>query len=313
MVATGPTFNMRTGMRLISYHSPSGPRLGALKDDGYVDLQDAATAVGRDLPADMRGFIETGETGLDSADLAIREATPLPLAGVRLAPPIPDPRKNVFCVGRNYQDHIEEGARARAAAVVVPEHVVFFTKPPTAVIGHGDDIRWDPTVTQMLDWEVELVVVIGRRGRDIPRDRAAAHVFGYTVGVDVSARDLQAAHTQWFKGKGLDTSCPLGPCIVPRRDLPDVADASISLRINGQLRQDSRTSRMMFDVPTIIEQLSAGLTLEPGDMIMTGTPSGTGHGMTPPTFLQGGDVIEAAIEGVGVLRNRVVRAAPSDA
>lgn len=299
---------MATAMRLMTYHSADGPRLGAVRDDGFVDVQAAAAAIGRHLPADMLSFIEAGEAALDTAALAIDSASAQPLDGVRLAAPIPRPRKNVFCVGRNYQEHIVEGARARGAEVVVPQHVVFFTKPPTAVIGHDGEIRWDPDVTQKLDWEAELVVVIGRGGRDIPPERADAYVFGYTIGNDVSARDLQSAHTQWFKGKGLDTSCPLGPWIVPKRDLPNAGDTAIRLRVNGEVRQESRTSQMIFDVPTIIAQLSAGLTLEPGDMIMTGTPSGTGHGMTPPTFLKDGDVVEAEIDGIGVLRNRVVRA-----
>jgi 2-keto-4-pentenoate hydratase/2-oxohepta-3-ene-1,7-dioic acid hydratase in catechol pathway len=194
----------------------------------------------------------------------------------------------------------------------MPDHVVFFTKPPTAVIGPDAEIRFDPNATSKLDYEVELVIVIGTTGRDIPKDRVHDHIFGYTIGNDVSARDVQQAHLQWFKGKGMDTYCPIGPCIVPSADIGDPQDLLITLRVNGETRQDSRTSNMIFDIPTIVSQLSVGMTLQPGDLIMTGTPSGVGHGMTPPSWLQPGDSIEAEIEGIGVLASRVVRATEAD-
>jgi 2-keto-4-pentenoate hydratase/2-oxohepta-3-ene-1,7-dioic acid hydratase in catechol pathway len=254
----------------------------------------------------MRQMIVLGDDGLAIAAEAIEATMPTPLERGRIAPPIADVRKNVVCVGRNYREHVAEGARARGADVVIPEHVVFFTKPPTAIIGHEADIEFDPSATSQLDYEVELVIVIGRRGRNIPLDQALDHVFGYTIGNDVSARDVQKAHLQWFKGKGMDTFCPLGPAIVPRRDLPDAADTRIILRVNGETRQDERTSSMIFDVPMIIHQLSVGLTLEPGDLIMTGTPAGVGLGMTPQQWLRPGDILEAEIEGIGVLTNRVV-------
>lgn len=293
-------------MQLISYYSGREVRLGALKDGGFVDLQRAAWGVGKDLPSDMRSFIGLGEAGLDIAEAGLRSARAKSLAQGQIAPPIPDLRKNVFAVGRNYQEHVAEGARARGADVVVPEHVVFFSKASSAVIGHECEIRFDAAATKKLDYEVELVVVIGRRGRNIAPERAYEHVYGYTVGNDVSARDAQRDHLQWFKGKSMDTFCPLGPCIVPKRYLGKGQSQRITLRVNGETRQDSNTSKMIFDIPTIVHQLSLGLTLEAGDLIMTGTPSGVALGMSPQKWLQPGDFVEAEIEGVGILRNRIV-------
>lgn len=293
-------------MRLITYQAGERVRLGALKDDGVVDLHDAALAAGRELPTDMRAFIELGDEGLATAAEVLRSARPSPLEPGCIRPPLVDVKKNVVAVGRNYREHVEEGARARGAEVVIPEHVVFFTKPPTAIIGHEGLVEFDPSATQQLDYEVELVIVIGGGGRNISRDDALDHVFGFTIGNDISARDVQRAHLQWFKGKAMDTFCPLGPCIVPKADLPNVQDLRIALRVNAESRQEARTSQMIFDIPTIIHQLSAGLTLEPGDLIMTGTPSGVGLGMTPQQWLAPGDVVEAEIEGIGILRNHVV-------
>lgn len=306
MLASGRICRKDGRVRLISYTSGDGTRLGALKDGGVVDLERAARTIGRVLPSDMRSLIALGDDGLGIAAEAIEAAPAVPLERGRIGPPIPDVRKNVVCVGRNYREHVAEGARARGTDPVMPEHVVFFTKPPTAIIGHEADIEFDPSATSQLDYEVELVIVIGRRGRNIPLDRTLDHVFGYTIGNDVSARDVQKAHLQWFKGKGMDTFCPLGPAIVPKGDLADPADLRITLRVNGETRQDERTSSMIFDIPTIIQQLSVGLTLEPGDLIMTGTPSGVGLGMTPQQWLQPGDILEAEIEGIGILENRVV-------
>ena len=292
-------------LRLVTYTSAQEYRLGVLKDDGVVDLESAAREHGFSLPHDMLEFIRLGDKGLDAAREAVRSARTVRLDSVVLGAPIPELHKNVFAVGRNYAEHVTESARGRGVAVELPEQVVFFTKPPTSVIGHEQDIRLDATVTTQLDYEVELVVVIGSGGRNIPAAQAWKHIYGYTVGNDVSARDVQSAHLQWFKGKALDTTCPIGPCIVPSRDLPSVEDLGLTLRVNGESRQASRTSMMIFDLPTIIEQLSRGMTLEPGDLIMTGTPSGIGHRMSPPRYLQPGDVIEAEIEGIGILRNRV--------
>jgi 2-keto-4-pentenoate hydratase/2-oxohepta-3-ene-1,7-dioic acid hydratase in catechol pathway len=221
-----------------------------------------------------------------------------PLKRVRLLAPIGAPRRNVFCLGRNYADHAAE----RGAAA--PEHPVYFTKPDTAVVGPGDDVIHH-AVTNELDYEVELAVVIGVGGRDIARADALAHVFGYTVINDVTARDLQKRHTQWFKGKSLDTFCPMGPVLVTVDEIPDPQALAISLRVNGQTRQQSHTSKMIFPVAQCIEVLSQSLTLVPGDIIATGTPDGVGA--ASGNFLKAGDRVEAEVEGIGVLANRIVK------
>jgi 2-keto-4-pentenoate hydratase/2-oxohepta-3-ene-1,7-dioic acid hydratase in catechol pathway len=293
-------------MKLVTYRSGGEARLGVLDGARVIDLQRAGEAAGKRLPSDMRAFIALGEAGLDDAETALRSGAGVTSGEPRLAAPLQNLRKNVFCVGRNYREHIIEGARARGREVRFPELVELFSKPPTTVIGHEDDVRWDPRATQQLDYEVEFTFVMGRDGRDIPASRAYEYIYGYTVGNDISARDAQAAHGQWFKGKSMDTFCPLGPCLVPRRYLPDPQNVRLTLRVNGDTRQDSNTSDMLFDIPSIVEQLSIGLTLELGDIVLTGTPSGVALGMSPQAWLKDGDVVEAEVEGIGVLRNRVV-------
>lgn len=233
------------------------------------------------------------------------------LSDVTLLAPIPRPVRNVFCVGRNYRLHIEEGARARGVAVDYPQVPEFFTKSTNTVIGTGAEVRL-PRVTEKLDYEVELAFVIGRRGRDIPAAKAGDYILGYTVLNDVSARDLQRRHNQWFKGKSLDTTCPTGPWIVTSDEFDVAADHRIWLTVNGEERQSSLTTDMVFDCATILEHLSAGLTMEVGDIVATGTPSGVGLGLDPQIWLADGDVMEAGIEGIGSITN-IVRAetAPS--
>lgn len=232
----------------------------------------------------------------------------LPAEGVKLLAPIPRTPRNVFCLGRNYAEHIREDNVSRDKDTALPEHPQFFTKPPSAIVGPGAGIRYDERVTRRLDYEVELAVVIGKGGRDIAQADAMAHVFGYTIVNDVSARDLQKRHDQWFKGKALDTHCPMGPWIVTADEIADPHRLRIELDVNGQKRQDASTADMIFKIPRIIESLSAGLTLEPGDVIATGTPSGVGYAMDPRQWLKVGDVIECRLEGVGTLVNTVVGA-----
>lgn len=225
---------------------------------------------------------------------------------LRLLAPIPVPTRNVYCVGRNYADHVKEGYARAGKETRLPEVPQFFTKATGAVNSPDGDVRLDPRLTQLLDYEVELAVVIGRGGRDIAAGDAFEHVFGYTVANDFTARDLQRRHEQWFKGKSLDTTCPLGPCIVDRAEIGDPATLELSLSVNGEERQRGRVAQMIFDIPTIIASLSAGLTLEPGDIISTGTPSGVGYAMDPPRALKGGDLVVARIDRIGELRNHIV-------
>nr|WP_170383799.1 fumarylacetoacetate hydrolase family protein [Ruegeria atlantica] len=220
--------------------------------------------------------------------------------------PIPSPRKNVFCVGRNYAEHIAEGERAQNQKIGVTEHPVFFTKPPTSIVAPEADILIFPSVSQAIDYEVELAVVIGKPGRNIAKADAYDHVYGYTILNDITARDIQRRHGgQYFKGKGLDGSCPLGPFIVTADTISDPHALSIGLTVNGEQRQNGSTSDMIFDIPTLIASLSEGMTLEPGDVIATGTPSGVGYAMDPPQFLKDGDTVVCEISEIGTLRNTV--------
>jgi len=310
-------------MQLVTYLAGKVPRLGAVWHDAVLDLhalsadmaaqRAARPSRGALLPRTMLELIDDGpavwarahaawEYGralvdrLDPDDLK-RRGIARALGGTRLLAPIPRPRKNVFCMGRNYAEHAAE----RGAAP--PERPVFFSKPPTAVIGPGAPIVHH-AVTQALDYEVELAVVVGRRGRDFPHDEALGHVFGYTVLNDVTARDLQKAHQQWFKGKSLDTFCPMGPVLVTADEIPDPQALGIRLRVNGETRQESTTAQMIFGVAALLAALAAGMTLEPGDILATGTPSGVGA--ATGAYLKPGDVVEAEIDGLGCLTNPVV-------
>ncbi len=246
----------------------------------------------------LSAVVAAGEAG-ELKDLLVPEDAPL-------LSPIPTPRKNVFCVGRNYAEHIAEGERAQKEKIGITEHPVFFTKPPTSVVAPDADILLFPSVSQSIDYEVELAVVIGKRGRNITKADAFNHVFGYSILNDITARDIQRRHGgQYFKGKGLDGSCPIGPYIVTADAISDPQALSIGLTVNGEQRQNGMTSDMIFDIPTLIASLSEGLTLEPGDIIATGTPSGVGYAMEPPQFLKNGDVVVCEVSEIGTLRNKV--------
>jgi 2-keto-4-pentenoate hydratase/2-oxohepta-3-ene-1,7-dioic acid hydratase in catechol pathway len=292
-------------MQLVSYRGGGQTRLGVMNGQTIVDLANAGRAAGKDLPSEMRGFIALGDAGLEAAEQAVRSGDGVVTGQVSLAPPI-QLQKNVVCIGRNYKAHIEEGFLARGEKPVYPEYLEVFTKPPTTLIGHEAEIRLDRQFTNQLDYEVEFALVIGRAGRRISADKAFDHIYGYTVANDVSAREVQRNHGQWFLGKAMDTSCPLGPCIVPKRFLDKPQNVRLQTRVNGEVRQDSNTADMLYDIGRIIEIVSAGMTLEPGDVIITGTPSGVAAGRTPPPWLKAGDVVECEIDGIGVLRNRVV-------
>lgn len=295
-------------MRLVTFSPQAGgaPRVGLLRtDDEVIDL----THVGGNPPfdpADMNSLIAGGEKAISwLRDVASGSRDAVALGQVRLHAPISNPRRNVYCVGWNYLDHFEEGAKARPQKVDLPAHPAFFTKAAGTVNGPYDAIPFDASVSTQIDWEVELGLIIGPGGKNIPEADAMKHVFGYAVINDVSARDIQRRHNQWFKGKSLDGSCPMGPWIVTSDAIRDPGNLRLSTRVNGALKQDSNTRHLYFKLPRIIAELSLGLTLEPGDIIATGTPSGVGYARTPPEFLKPGDVLETEVEGIGLLRNRI--------
>ena len=285
-------------MKFITFERDGEALPGVWLGEGHI--ADLSSAFGS-----IQELIEAGEAGLSAArELAADEDVHLS-AAVKLLAPIPRTRKNVFCIGRNYVEHVAEGARAAGQETKLPEYPQIFTKAPTAINAPGAPVRLDAGLTKLLDYEVELAVVIGKAGRDIPKDRAYEHVFGYTIANDVTARDLQRRHEQWFKGKSLDTSLPLGPWIVDADEIGDPTTLELSLTVNGEERQRATTSMMIFDIPTIIASLSAGMTLEPGDVIATGTPSGVGYAMTPPQGLKDGDVVVARIDRIGELESPI--------
>jgi 2-keto-4-pentenoate hydratase/2-oxohepta-3-ene-1,7-dioic acid hydratase in catechol pathway len=279
-----------------------------VRDDRILDL--SALAAGRwpgEVPATLLALIQQGpDAWKRAAELADAPGSASHAATeVRWHAPIPRPLKNIFCVGRNYAAHVREGAAAMKHDAKLPEVPVFFTKAPTTVSGPYDEVPRHRGVMEQMDWEVELGVIIGRAGPNIARADALDHVFGYTVINDITARDLQQRHTQWFKGKSLDGSCPMGPLVVTADEFGDPQDTRLSLRVNGVTKQDASTGDMIFPVATIIEWLSKGLTLEPGDVIATGTPEGVGMGRTPQEWLQDGDVVETEVHNIGVMRNRI--------
>jgi 2-keto-4-pentenoate hydratase/2-oxohepta-3-ene-1,7-dioic acid hydratase in catechol pathway len=229
---------------------------------------------------------------------------------LRFLAPIPRPSRNIFCVGKNYREHALEFSKSgyEAGAIKgaeIDEYPAVFTKPASCVVGAGASVETHPLVTSSVDYEGELAVIIGRGGRGIKRQDALSHVFGYTIVNDVTARDRQKNHKQWFLGKSLDTFCPMGPWITTSDEV-DVGNLAISTWVNKELRQNANTQDLIFDVPSLIETISAGLTLVPGDIIATGTPAGVGIGLSPPTFLKSGDLVEIEIEGLGRLSNPFV-------
>jgi 2-keto-4-pentenoate hydratase/2-oxohepta-3-ene-1,7-dioic acid hydratase in catechol pathway len=300
-------------MRYLMFSTPDNPlpRLGVLQSDRILDVR---SLVGPDAsPSTLLELVASGTESwralTERLRLRLADARSIETLGfndVRWHAPIPRPLKNIVCLGLNYASHIRE-TTSPDRAVKTPDVPVFFTKAPTSVAGPFDPIPWDRSATSQIDYEAELAVVVGIGGKNIPREHALAHVFGYTAVNDVSARDLQFGHKQWFKGKSLDGFCPMGPVVVTADEFGDPQAKRITLRLNGETRQDATTGDMLFPIDAIIEQLSRGMTLEPGDLIATGTPEGVGLGRTPPEYLKDGDVVETEIEGIGTLRNRVER------
>lgn len=295
-------------MKFVTFLHNDKRRAGVVEGQIVIDVQQAERQKMGDvtLSDDLLNWIE--EDSLDRVKEIVDWARNrnegeflMPLDEVELAAPIPRPRKNIFCIGKNYVDHAKE----LGSEDDIPDHPIIFSKPPTTVIGPETPVLLHADLTDFLDYEGELAVVIGKTGKGISKEQAYDHVFGYTMINDISARDIQSRHKQFLLGKSLDTACPMGPYIVDKNEISDPQKLYLETKVNGEVRQSASTDLMIFDIPTLIETISAGTTLEAGDIIATGTPAGVGKGMKPPENLKAGDLIEITVEGIGTLKNPV--------
>src|SRR5260221_2265299 len=303
-------------MRLITCRGniEAAARLGALAGDLVVDVEKIGVHAGVPLPSTMLDLIDRGPPAWAALRKILNDdrqnwpvGAALPLANVKLLAPIPRPRKNIFGIGLNYVEHVAESARTLDTAKTLPKQPVIFSKPPTSVIGPDDAIAHNKTITQQLDWEVELAVVMGQTARRVTEADALRFVFGYSVMIDISARDNRRAG-QWIYSKGQDTYAPFGPCIVTADEIDDPHALDLWLTVNGVEKQRSNTRHMLFKVPLLISDISAAITLEPGDIIATGTPDGVGAGRTPQEWLWPGELVKAEVTGTGRLPHPVVAA-----
>ncbi len=305
-------------MKLATYRATveEAARLGVIAGDQMIDVAALGAHLNLPLPGTMLDLIDAGRPALAALQSALDGLGDTPPAGLSTAianitflAPIPRPRKNVFGIGLNYTEHVAESAKALDTNPDLPRQPVLFSKPPTAIIGPGDPILHDASMTQQLDWEVELAAIIGTRARRVARADALGHVFGYSVMIDVSARDNRRAG-QWIFSKGMDSFAPFGPVIVTADEIPDPHTLNLWLTVNGVEKQRSNTSHMLFKVDELIADISTGITLEPGDIIATGTPAGVGAGRDPQEWMWPGDTVAACVEGIGTLRHPVINATP---
>jgi 2-keto-4-pentenoate hydratase/2-oxohepta-3-ene-1,7-dioic acid hydratase in catechol pathway len=298
-------------MRLVTFTAhDSTPRLGAQIGNRVLDLAALAAASGADLPGDLLGLIQAGPAALVTARELVAAAGETgdgvhAFADVTLLAPLRP--GNIVGIGLNYVEHVAESNRTLDTAKELPDRPVLFGKPSTAITGPGHPILHNGDLTQQLDWECELAVVIGRTARRVREADAWEHVFGYSIMNDISARD-QRRSGQWFFSKGQDSYAPFGPAVVTADAITDPQSLDLSLRVNGEVKQKSNTRHMLFDIPRLIADISSGMTLEPGDVISTGSPSGVGAAQVPPQYLRPGDVVEATVEGIGTLTNPVIDA-----
>ncbi|NMH29001.1 fumarylacetoacetate hydrolase family protein [Flavobacterium silvaticum] len=298
-------------MKLLTFSHQSKQKIGVLHGDVVVDLETLGFKHNLEFPKSMLELIDLGESEIKRIEDTIKAssenviaASSLPTSEVTILAPIPKPRKNIIGIGLNYTEHVAESARTLDTDNTLPQKPVIFSKPPTAVTATNTDIIHNENLTQQLDWEVELAVVIGKKAKYVSKENAMDYVFGYTVINDISARDCRRAG-QWIVSKGQDTFAPLGPVIVTKDEIKDPHNLNLSLTLNGVEKQNSNTKFLLFRIPDLIEDLSTVFTLEPGDIIATGTPAGVGAGREPQEWMWNGDVVEATVEGIGTLTNRV--------
>lgn len=299
-------------MKLLTYKTPeTEPRLGFLHNNLVIDMEDFGEISNFPLPIDMLDLIDLGFEIIEEITEMIKDTRDIDfeqigysLDEVEILAPIQRPRKNIIGIGLNYTEHVAESARTLDTTGKLPQKPIIFSKPPTTVTGTNTNILLNPKLTQQLDWEVELAVVIGEYGKYVPKENALDYVFGYTVINDISARDCRR-EGQWIVSKGQDTFAPMGPYLVTKDEIPNPHNLNLSLKVNGVEKQNSNTQFMLFNIHDLIEDLSTVFTLEPGDIIATGTPAGVGAGRNPQEWMWDGDVVEATVEGIGTIVNTV--------
>lgn len=299
-------------MKLLTYQTQnSEARLGFIHNNLIIDMENFGNIMQFPLPSTMLGLIDMGDIVIPEINALMINCDPNDLRGISftmdeitILAPIPRPRKNIIGIGLNFTEHVAESARTLDTSKELPQKPIIFSKPPTAVTATNTNILLNPKLTQQLDWEVELAVVIGKKGKYVAKENALDYVFGYTVINDISARDCRRAG-QWIVSKGQDTFAPMGPILVTKDEIPNPHDLNLSLKVNGVEKQNANTKFMLFNINELIEDLSTVFTLEPGDIIATGTPSGVGAGRDPQEWLWDGDVVEATVESIGTIVNTV--------
>jgi 2-keto-4-pentenoate hydratase/2-oxohepta-3-ene-1,7-dioic acid hydratase in catechol pathway len=296
-------------MKFVTYKYKDETSAGILIETRIVPIREVMKTLELPEVKSLQEFIEIADDQLIAMVESIinsREFQSLQLSEVKLLAPIPYPKRNVFCIGKNYEEHAREIKITKISDNFIPENPIYFTKVASPAIATEDNICFSKQVTTQVDYEAELAVIIGKEGTNIDSEEAENYIFGYTVANDVSARDLQVKHKQWFKAKSLDTFCPMGPVIVHKNEIKYPLELNIQCRVNGELRQNSNTRNMIFDIAYIISDLSKGFTLKPGDIICTGTPAGVGMGFEPPKMLKHGDIVECYVESIGTITNKVL-------
>lgn len=297
-------------MKFVTYNHEGKENVGILNNKGILEFENIFYEMGEKNPpqnmVELIKYLDGEKLNKVEKLLKSKSIQHLSLDEVKLKAPIPYPKRNVFCLGKNYAEHAKEIKITRITGNDIPKVPIYFTKVASPAVGNEDVIEFSSEVTTQVDYEVELGVIISKEGKNIKREEAEEYIFGYTIINDISARDLQGSHIQWFKGKSLDTFCPMGPCIVHKNEIPFPVNLDIKCWINEELRQNSNTKNLIFDIPYIISDLSRGLTLKAGDIISTGTPSGVGMGFNPVKPLVHGDIIKCYVEKVGYLTNNII-------